>query len=465
VERAAFEGRLAEVHRGKKWILVSQVAVGATEMVETLKEWGAPEVLVLAGVEGVGDLPDVPVFYTRTSGSTMMAGFRAFEFSIANPSADLTAAIDEFDPDHEALVLNGPFSVLTEVTGRPVYGPRPPAQAALEDKMVADDIWDSSGIARAPSEVVLVADAVAAARRLAGLLGSVWVADNKEGWHGGADYVRWVRTEEDEAAAVSWYASRADHVRVMPFLDGIPCSIHGWVTQNGIAVTRPMEMIVLRRLDRTGFVHAGYANYWDPPQELREAMRAAARAVGQHLIERVGYRGPFGIDGVLTPAGFRPTELNPRVTAGHMLPADAAGLMAEPLARAELAGDLELDAEWLEETLLTAGDRQRGGRALMSFADPLPDRRVEVAFVDGKAEVVDEEHSHANMGTGTSPQGGIVLVGFHREGTPHGPSVAPLAVAALDLARKLWDLPIPPLEPSPDLFASGSQPLPASKAD
>ncbi|MEX0666901.1 MAG: hypothetical protein WD313_01065, partial [Acidimicrobiia bacterium] len=249
----------------------------------------------MAGVKGVGDLPDVAIFYTGTSGPSIMAGLRAFDVAIGDPSADLTAAVDEFDPEYEALVLTSPFSVLTEAIGRPVYGPRPSAQSDLEDKMVVDDIWEASGIARAPSEIVVVADAVLASRRVAGPLGSVWVADNKEGWHGGADYVRWVRTEEDEAEAVDWYADRADRVRVMPFLDGIPCSIHGWVTHNGIAVTRPLEILVLRRTDRTGFVYGGMANYWDPPNTLREAMRSAARAVGQHLIERVGYRGPYGI--------------------------------------------------------------------------------------------------------------------------------------------------------------------------
>lgn len=242
----------------------------------------------------MGELPDVPVFYTRTSAPTIMAGLRAFDLSIADPSADLTAAVDEFDPVGEALVVTSPFSVLTEAFGRAVYGPRPPAQSALEDKMVVDDVWDASGIPRAPSEIVVVADAVVASRRVAGPLGSVWVADNKEGWHGGTDYVRWVRTEEDEAVTVDWYADRADRVGVMPFLDGIPCSIHGWVTHNGSAVTRPMEMLVLRRTDRTGFVYAGLANFWDPPKRFREAMRTAARAVGEHLIARVGYREPYG---------------------------------------------------------------------------------------------------------------------------------------------------------------------------
>ena len=173
--------------------------------------------MIVASVEGVGNLPDVPVFYTRSSGPTMMAGLRAFDASITDPSADLMAAIEEFDPDHQAMVLTGPLSTLTKVLGRPVYGSRPPAQAALEDKMAADQIWDASGMARAPSEIVLVVDAANASHRLAGPLGSVWVADNKEGWHGGADYVRWVKTQEDEAAAGDWFGSR-----------NADCQIRGW---------------------------------------------------------------------------------------------------------------------------------------------------------------------------------------------------------------------------------------------
>ena len=48
----------------------------------------------------------------------------------------------------------------------------------------------------------------------------------------------------------------------------------------------------------------------------REAMRGAARRVGAHLQREHGYRGAFGIDGVLTADGFRPTELNTRMSAG-----------------------------------------------------------------------------------------------------------------------------------------------------
>jgi hypothetical protein len=45
-------------------------------------------------------------------------------------------------------------------------------------------------------------------------------------------------------------------------------------------------------------------------------MRDLARRTGEHLRRQVGYRGAFGVDGVLTTEGFRPTELNPRMSGG-----------------------------------------------------------------------------------------------------------------------------------------------------
>ena len=45
-------------------------------------------------------------------------------------------------------------------------------------------------------------------------------------------------------------------------------------------------------------------------------MRDLARRTGEHLRATVGYRGAFGIDGVLTEDGFRPTELNARMSGG-----------------------------------------------------------------------------------------------------------------------------------------------------
>ena len=94
--------------------------------------------------------------------------------------------------------MGGPFVTTDEpILGRPVVSGRPAAFVALEDKLLADDIWDAAGVARAPYDVVPVErDALAAAtRELAGPLGAVWSGDTKEGFNGGGDYVRWVRDE------------------------------------------------------------------------------------------------------------------------------------------------------------------------------------------------------------------------------------------------------------------------------
>ena len=66
----------------------------------------------------------------------------------------------------------------------------------------------------------------------------------------------------------------------MPFLDGVPCSIHGMVLPDGTAVFRPVEIAILRDVARRRFVYGGLSTYWDPPRPTatRCATRPAASA-------------------------------------------------------------------------------------------------------------------------------------------------------------------------------------------
>jgi hypothetical protein len=96
----------------------------------------------------------------------------------------------------------------------------------------------------------------------------------------------------------------------MPFLDGVPCSIHGIVYPHHVIAVRPVEQITLRRVDQQTFFYAGCATFFDPPGAVTEAMRDLARRVGAHLRSTVGFRGAFSVDGVIGADGFRPTELN-----------------------------------------------------------------------------------------------------------------------------------------------------------
>ncbi len=151
---------------------------------------------------------------------------------------------------------------------------------------------------------------------MAGPLGAVWSGDARDGFNGGGNYVRWVPDDDARTAAYAFFAPRCDRVRVMPFLDGVPCSIHGFVLPDGTAALRPVEIAILRNVTERTFVYGGLGTTWDPPSADREEMRAIARRVGAHLQAAHGYRGAFGIDGVLTADGFRPTELNTRMSAG-----------------------------------------------------------------------------------------------------------------------------------------------------
>ena len=57
----------------------------------------------------------------------------------------------------------------------------------------------------------------------------MWAADASAGWHGGAEGLRWVRDRDHADEAIAFLSQRADRVRVMAFLEGGSCSIHGLV--------------------------------------------------------------------------------------------------------------------------------------------------------------------------------------------------------------------------------------------
>ena len=458
MDLARIDRRLTEVHRGRKWILAFEAAAGATGLVKDLRAWGAAGVMVVSAVEGVGDLPVADrFFYTRTSGDTVMQGIRAYLDSVEHPSSELSAAVDEFDPSGDARVITSGFGSYATLCDRPVYDFRRPGWVAFEDKIIIDELWDASGVVRAHSAIVPVSEASGAALRLSSGLGSVWVADNAEGWHGGGEYVRWVPTPNDAADAADWFATRSNRVRVMPFLDGIPCSIHGLVTANGVAVFLPVELLILRRCDRPGFVYARAANFWTPPDHIRDEMRATARAVGAELARRTGYRGAFGVDGVCTADGFRPTELNARFSVGHELQAQGSGIALGGMNRLCTAGDLEIDAGWIEDAVISRVERERRGAVLFAVTDAAGPAKTGVIFREDAALAVgpDDDDADAVMDLGRSVHGGLIIMRFDPDRTPIGPSVAPLAVRVARLANDLWDVGLPAVEAAPDLCREG----------
>lgn len=233
------------------------------------------------------------------------------------------ATIDAFDPEHRGRWQVGPFVTSDEpIDGRPVLGGRPASYLRLEDKTRADAVWAAAGVPHAAYRIVAVGDPRAldeASAELAGPGGAVWSGD---GLAGAGDRVRWVRDRADRVAARADLVQHCRRVRVQPYLDGVPCSVHGLVLPTGTAALRPVRIGVRRDPATRRFVPTGLDTGWEPPPAEREEMRGVARRVGAHLAAEHGYRGAFGIDGVLTADGFRPTELNPRMSGGlHLLAA------------------------------------------------------------------------------------------------------------------------------------------------
>ena len=108
---------------------------------------------------------------------------------LADLPADALAALDAWDPDRGAVVLASPFFTGTEIGGRPVIGGRRPEWAALEDKTIADALWDDAGVPRATAQVVASTydELTAAARDVDRGLGTVWSGDAREGFNGAGE--------------------------------------------------------------------------------------------------------------------------------------------------------------------------------------------------------------------------------------------------------------------------------------
>jgi len=364
----ALDERLAAIVRGRRVIVMSTVAAGATELVNQLSRYGARRPLVIAHGPGVGAPPspkqaEVLLHPLPGRPKLMSEEIRSHVAFVAELPLAVVKSVQAYDPDATALwwllpMVDAPQSLL----GRQVLGGRRASWAALEDKTIGDRIFDVAGVKRPPTLVVPAAATAlrAAARDLDTGSGTVWSGDAREGMNGGGEFVRWVRTTAAADRAITLFQTHCDRVRVSPFLDGVPCSIHGLVLPDGTAVLRPVELLVLRGEDDR-FVYAGMSTWWDPPTPDRQGMRAAARAVGAYLTRMVGFRGGFSVDGVLTAEGWLPTELNPRFAGG--LNTIARALDGYPLQflQAALAAGVEtgLTAPGLEEGLLTAADQRR----------------------------------------------------------------------------------------------------------
>ena len=455
--RAPVVERLGWLYEGRPVIVGPGILAGYTGVVTFLHDLGC-DVLVLATEQGAGPIPGIEkcviVQIAMPDAESVTEELRALDHLAHHLPDHATAAIEEFDPDRRAVWHASQFVTDDEpILGRPVVNGRPAAFMALEDKLLAEEIWAAAGVPAAPYEIVPVdPDALAAATlRLAAPLGAVWSGDTRGGFNGGGNYVRWVATPEDQEAAVGFFGARCDRVRVMPFLDGVPCSIHGMVLPDGTAVFRPVEIAILRDVVGRQFVYGGLSTYWDPPPEDRDEMREAARRAGGHLQSAYGYRGAFGIDGVLTADGFRPTELNARVSAGLTTEAkvahDLLGLVHTHLL---LGRDTGLGVADLE-SLVPLMDAERVGKpvAVVPGVKVGRPRQLPVRYDGRQLSRFDDDRGNV-LFVANTPTGFFAKVEPCLALAP-GDRLAPLNAALFDLLNREFAAGLPPVEAAPDL--------------
>ncbi len=445
MEPTYFDDVLRPLFVGRKVICVGATVASLAPLARTVRRLGAPAVLILS-MAGSGlrdpelsDIAEIIPHDLQTTGPSMTV-LRAEEHFKANPPDEIVRALNIFDPDREALALGQFVNTVSALDGRPFLAFRRPEWLAYEDKTIVDALWERAGIP-CVSSIVSAVDIESMTSALTSLdegPGIVFSGDAKEGFNGGAEYVRWVRTREELQSAHSFFSEHCDRVRGMPFLEGIPCSIHGIVFPEYVAALRPVEMVTLRRAapkpDENIFAYSGCCSFYDPPASVREEMISMAKTVGAKLREEIGFRGCFTIDGVVTANGFRPTELNPRQGAGTgalfgAYPDLPFGLLFDAIAADNAVGINPAD---LERTLRKlADDRREGGtwRVMNANVATSNKRGAVIDELGAWRWAEDEETPWARVSSGTRGGQGFVRALFNDAMVPIGPSIGPLAVS------------------------------------
>ena len=444
---AYYEGLLRPVFAGRKFLVAGEIAAASLRgLARRLTGLGAARPFLIAASEGTGTLPtpeDAELRVLGIQSTDVLDNLRKLRGAIEDLPADLRRDIDSWDPSGTArFIFASTYADSVDAADRRAYAGRPAPWAALEDKVQVDRFWDAIGVQRAPSRIVAADhDALrSAAKDLDRGLGTVWAADTRDGTHGGGIGLRWVRPGDDGRESFTSLGRMADRIRVMPFLEGIPASIHGIVFPDSVAVFRPVEMVVLRPVAGDRLHYAGCATAFDPLPDDRIAMRDLAYRVGASLREAVGYRGPFGIDGILAEDGYLPTELNARAGGAMKQPlVQGSGLPLTPLCLAVIEGErLDYRPDLLQRAVVESTDEHRTCAGWSTTTHGIEETRTLAVVRDGDKyrERRPGEDRHGTLQFGAGPVGGFVRFVLDPERIERGRSAAPEIARAFRFADR-----------------------------
>ena len=366
--------QLARGLEGKKTVIIGYRLDACESIAETIRNFTGEPPFVLARGSGSRLPPRTPDFGLHVipiSAADYATEVRLYEATLSNLPSNALDALQDYDPAGEALVLGRASAPLDSVAGRRAFAPTRDEWVALEDKGVVDAFWDRVGIGHAPSEVIPSMESarlLQASKMLRSSLGVIWSGDASKGPNSGAELIRWVRSEEHAHEAMAFFRTRCNAVRVMPFLRGTPCAVHGIVFDHGTAAFRPVETMTGHRPGTTRLYYCGTATFWLPSQLAMKRVRTTVRRVGEYLRQSLDYRGGFSIDGVMVGDTFMPTEINTRFTGGHeRLAMSCPELPLELLNAAAIARQqLSIEIDELETYVIEAANRNPTGSVYFS---------------------------------------------------------------------------------------------------
>ena len=181
-------------------------------------------------------------------------------------------------------------------------------------------------------------------------------------------------------------------------------------------------------------------------------MRGAAQRVGEHLRATYGYRGAFGIDGVLTADGFRPTELNARGSAGftQVVQVDRKlfSLLQDALVLGEDPGVRVADVE----ALLPLIDAERSGRPVALAKDAVVGDVTEALTWDGATfEIAPPGQESDNVLVMADTPSGLFAKVQPCAALGPGVRLATVNLALYDLLEREFGVDLGDLSAAPDL--------------
>jgi hypothetical protein len=409
--------------------------------VHELRTIGAQRVLIIASGLGTGPVPDLEGYQLVKVDIEVQAGEshaeKAWRRIFATPPRWLVDVIDRFDPAHEAVVIPWRFRTSSRLGTRPVYGPRLAEAVALEDKTRIGAFLTELGIPEPPGAETVPARARslgAAHRRVDAGYGTVWSGDARAATNSGAKYVRWVRSASDMPRAAAFLGEHCDAVRVAPFLEGVACGMHAFVTRSGTAVFRPVELLILRPDLGASFVDAGFSTMFDPHPHDVATYREIVRTIGNALYDQYGYEGALSVDAILTSQGWAVHDINPRQGGGLVYVRDALpSLPIHLFHHVAAAGDATgVDMAAFEVEVRAAADEHR----VVACAFAVERGPMEESVV--RVHAAGDEHLEVRYRPLGSGGGRIEVAGVARVGEAIGPKIArALEVANAELGLGL----------------------------